>query len=294
MQKFLKPLRLFISTALVAVTVFGVPAKAGYEKASFAPYPAAATPGQMQKTSLRYDIYAGGFRALNASLEMDMNKQAYDMKLEAETQGLIGSLFPWKGTYNTSGHSEKGALIPTVYTERSSWRQSLKVTEMSYAPNGRVLKSTTQSDGRTTTNRNIDNTVAGNAVDLLTGALVMFQHVKNTHKCEGKFPVFDGKRRFNITLTDDGKEVLAASKYSRFEGEALRCTLKVEPVAGFVKKDQKRGWMAVQNHTEEHNKLPTIWLAPAGDNGQVIPVRMEIASEYGSVVAHLAHNDAND
>jgi hypothetical protein len=244
---------------------------------------------QKHKLTLKYDVYAGGFKALNASLEMDLDKKAYDMALQAETQGFIGSLFPWKGAYATSGHAEKGILIPTVYTERSLWRQSLKVTEMDYAPNGKILKSTTQEDGgKITVNRNIDQNLSHDTQDLLTGTLAMLQSVKNTQRCEGKFPVFDGKRRFNIALTDEGVDYIAPSRYSRYSGDAIRCTLKVEPVAGFKKTDAKRGWMAVQNHTEGYNKLPTIWLARMPDSGQMVPVRMEIASAYGSVVAHLA------
>jgi hypothetical protein len=244
---------------------------------------------QEHKLALQYDVYAGGFKALNASLEMDLDKKAYDMALKAETQGFIGNLFPWKASYSTSGHAEKGVLSPTVYTERSTWREKVKVTEMDYGPNGKVLKSTTQEGNKTTTDRDIDETLSRDTMDLLTGTLAMLQSVKNTQKCEGKFPVFDGKRRFNIALTDEGLETLAPSKYSRFSGEAIRCTLKVEPVAGFKEKDQKRGWMAVQNHTEERHKLPTIWLAKMKDSDQVVPVRMEIASAYGSVVAHLSN-----
>lgn len=271
--------------ALVAGFVSATPAKAS-ANISYAI-------DQQRKLSLKYDVYAGGFKALNASLMMDLNKKAYDMELDAATQGFIGGLFPWKGSFNTSGHAEKGILIPTVYTARSSWRQALKVTEMNYAPDGRVLKTTTQADGKTTTDRDINQAMSSNAMDLLTGTLLMLQNVKNNDKCTGKFPVFDGKRRFNITLTDEGKEVLPPSKYSSFEGEAVRCTLKVEPVAGFKKKDQKRGWMAVQNHTEQHHKLPTLWLARIKGSNQVVPVRMEIASDYGSVVAHLSNGMVN-
>ncbi len=243
---------------------------------------------QEHRLNLQYNVYAGGFKALNAKLVMNLDKKAYDVKLQAETEGFIGSLFPWKASYNTSGHAEKGRLFPTVYTERSTWRGNEKITEMDYSPNGKVLKSTTQDGNKTTVERDIDQVLTDNTLDLLTGTLAMMQSAKNTNKCSGKFPVFDGKRRFNITLKDDGTEVLAPSSYSKFEGKAMRCTLTVEPVAGFQPKDQKRGWMAVQNHTEERHKLPTIWLARMKDSGQVVPVRMEIASAYGSVVAHLS------
>jgi hypothetical protein len=58
-------------------------------------------------------------------------------------------------------------------------------------------------------------------------------------------------------------------------------------VAGFKKDDTKRGWMAVQNHTEARKKPPTLWMAQLEEKGPMVPVRMEIASSYGTVVAHL-------
>ena len=278
-----------LSMVLLAMLAASLPAQASFEKdPNLHDVSLRYVVDGEHKLALKYDVYAGGFKALNASLVMDLDKKAYDMKLKAETEGFIGSLFPWKASYNTSGHAEKGLLIPTVYTERSAWRDNEKITEMDYGPNGKVLKSTTQDGDKTTVDRDIDEVLSANTLDLLTGTLVMLQSAKNTNKCTGKFPVFDGKRRFNITLKDDGTEVLAPSSYSKFEGTAMRCTLTVEPVAGFQPKDQKRGWMAVQNHTEARNKLPTIWLARMKDSGQVVPVRMEIASAYGSVVAHLS------
>lgn len=241
------------------------------------------------KLALRYDVYAGGFKALNALLFMDVDGKAYDMSLEAETEGFIGGLFPWKGVYNTSGHNESGTLVPSIHTNRSSWRDKVKITEMNYSPDGKVLKMTTQQGEKTTTNRDIDEKLSGNAVDLLSGALNMFRAVKTSDQCKGKYPVFDGKRRYNITLKEVGRETLKPTKYSTFEGEAVRCTVLVEPVAGFKKTDAKRGWMAVQKHTEAHNRLPTLWLARMKDSGQIVPVRMEIASDYGTVVAHLTN-----
>lgn len=240
-----------------------------------------------EKLGLKYDVYAGGFKALNAELVMDLDPKAYDMALKASTQGMIGSLFPWEASYATSGHAEDGAPIPSLHTSRSSWKKNEKVTEMQYGPKGALMKATTREDNRTNVKKDFEPSMTKDAVDMLTGVLQMMQNTGLTDKCEGSFPVFDGKRRFDITLTDAGKETLKKSKYSAFRGEALRCTIKVKPVAGFKKKDQKRGWLAIQNHTEERKKPPTIWFGQLVENGPMLPVRMEIASSYGSVVAHL-------
>jgi len=245
------------------------------------------------KISLYYNIYAGGFKALRASLKMDLNKDKYKMSLNAKTQGLIGKIFPWKTSMQTSGHNEKGKLIPSNHDESSTWKTSTKITKMDYANNGKILKTSVEKKGHIKTNNNINDILSNNAVDILTGALNMMQNAKNTNKCHGSFPVFDGKRRFNITLADNGKEIFKKSRYSKFSGEALRCTLKVKPVAGFNKKDAHRGWMAVQAHTEKRNKLPTLWLGKIKGSDQMVPVRMEISSAYGSVIAHLAQKDIN-
>src|SRR4051812_9847803 len=120
--------------AAVAVALFmaAAPAHASLEDKPF------YAVDKSHKMTLKYDVYAGGFKALAASLNMDLDKKAYDMKLHAETQGFIGSLFPWKASFNTSGHAEQGQLIPSMYTESSTWKDSVKTTEMDYSPKGKL------------------------------------------------------------------------------------------------------------------------------------------------------------
>jgi len=224
---------------------------------------------------------------MHADVRMDVRRQSYDMKLDAGTEGFIGTLFPWRATIRTNGGTQGGHFRPRSYTEHSTWKDGLKVTEMRYDAQGRAIKMVTKVDDGRAEEQAVDDVLARNAVDLLTGALVMLQSVKVKGRCAGSFPIFDGKRRYNITLTDAGEEMVTPSQYSSFRGLARRCTLRVDPVAGFKKKDEKRGWLAVQNHTEARHMLPTLWLARARGAATAIPVRMEIASAYGSVVAHL-------
>lgn len=240
---------------------------------------------------LSYDVYTGGFKALHADFEVKLDPKAYDIAIEARTQGMIGGLFPWQGSYRTAGHTENNALIPTQHTARSTWRKKEKLTEISYAPDGEVLKMTTREDGKTVTSRDIKPELTQDSVDLLTGTLLMIQSAKITDKCEGSIPVFDGKRRYNLVLKGNEMDEIRKSDYSIYSGKALKCTLNVEPVAGFKPKDQKRGWMAIQNHTLARKKPPTIWFAAIEPGGPVVPVRMEISSDYGAAVAHVTSSD---
>lgn len=242
-----------------------------------------------ETTLLNYTIYAGGFKIMEAELDMSMGKSEYNMNMEAKTEGFIGSLFPWSAKYETSGKSSKdGKLIPTSHKELKTWKDTTKTTKIDYDKDGNIKKKIVNEGGKTFEETNADKILSGNAVDVLTGVLNMIQIVKNSNECNGKIPVFDGKRKFNINLKNEGKETIQPSKYSIFSGEAIKCTLTVEPISGFKEKDTKRGWMAVQNHTKEYNKLPTIWLATTGKNKDLIPVRLQLASSYGAVIAHLS------
>jgi hypothetical protein len=244
-------------------------------------------PGKPQDLELAYDVYAGGFKALHADFDIKLDPNAYDVALTAHTQGMIGGIFPWEGAYRTAGHTRNNALVPNQHTARSTWKEKEKLTELRYSPQGNLLKMTTQEGGKTTTKRDIQKELSQDSVDLLTGAVLMIQSARLTDTCHGSFPVFDGKRRYNLTLYGGGPDEIRKSDYSVFSGKALKCFLKVEPVAGFVKKDEKRGFMAVQNHTLARKKPPTIWFAQVEKDGPTVPVRMEINSAYGAAVAHL-------
>lgn len=258
--------------------------------------PAAADPAKdpasTKNLSLDYSVYAGGLRALTASLAMDLGKSAYDVALEAQTQGFIGSLFPWKARYETIGRTDGQKLRPVVHQAESTWKKSVNTVEMAYDGRG-VFKSKKETENSKSKPQSKDAlaksaVIASNAVDVLTGTMQILRNVDMAHGCNTKSQVFDGKRRFNIIFADKGLETLRPNRLSSFEGQARKCQVTVEPVAGFKDKDKKRGWMAVQEHTRQRSRLPTVWLAPLdGNKGPLVPVRMEIASEYGSVVAHL-------
>ena len=237
--------------------------------------------------SLGYDVYAGGMRALHASLAMNMTQEEYEVALDARTQGFIGKIFPWKGHYETLGTTDGDSLSPKEYKSVSIWKKKAKQTRLEYK-DGAFKAKHTLKNGKTTTQTKIKDKLTKDTVDMLTGAVQLLQKTGHENGCNGSVPVFDGKRRFNLVFKDQGKDTIRKTKYSVFHGQAIKCIVEVEPVLGFKEKDKKRGWMAVQNHTKERKKMPTIWLASLNDNGPVVPVRMEINSSYGGVVAHLA------
>ena len=284
MKNITRSFRYIFALFLVAIFIVVRSVQIGHEN-----IPAPAIPERIHKIQVTYDVYAAGFKSLNATLNINLGQRSYEMSFAAETQGFIGRFFPWSTSMSTHGRiNEGGVLVPVLHKESSTWRKNTSISEMGYDAHGSTVKMTTQDAGEPSVDVHVDNSLSDQANDVLTATLFLMRNSGSLHKCTGRSPAFDGQRRFDITLTDDGIEILPHSGYSRFEGEAMRCILKVEPGPGFQPKDKKRGWMAVQNYTEARHKPPLIWFARMGDSDQMVPVRMEIASAYGSAVANLA------
>ena len=258
----------------------GSPAKAGEAQA------ATPTKGGDEHMSLSYNVYAGGFRALQASLALDLDQKDYKVGLNAKTEGFIGKLFPWAGHYETNGTKYQDALTPADYAATSIWKNEEKQTRLEFK-DGLLTTRYESETGHADSTKDIEATLAKDAVDMLTGAVTLLQNTNGMESCAGTVPVYDGKRRYNLHFKDAGQGTIYQSRYSLFHGEALKCIVEVEPVAGFSKRDQKRGWLAIQNHSKERKKMPTIWLSRLKEGGPIVPVRMEISSSYGAVIAHL-------
>lgn len=248
---------------------------------------------ETSNTALTYDIYAGGMHAMHAKLAMKDDPNVYDVQLEAETRGMIGKLFPWQATYEASGKTGTDTPIPSRYKSVSIWQKQPKETELVYDDSGKIIEKRIKGEK----DKAIPPKLASDAVDILTAITQILDKTTAADDCNASIPAFDGKRRFNINFKKDGQDVIPASDYSVFSGPAMRCIVTVTPVAGFKDKDKNKGWMAVQNHSAALNKLPTIWLArvDAKDpDSRLVPVRMEVKSTYGGVVAHLTSLRKND
>jgi hypothetical protein len=241
-----------------------------------------------KNVALTYEVYASGFHMFHVTLGMQVRPQDYAIDMNVVTQGAINFLLPWEGSYATKGAVSAGKqFYPVTDVSVSSWEKQKKTTEISYGDNGRVLSIVEKEDKKENRKTDIDEKLTLGTTDLMTAVLGVFRATQAQDACKGSRPVFDGKRRFNLVSEDAGRETLKKTQYSSFSGEALRCAVTIEPVAGFRKKDYKRGWLAVQEHAKAHKELPTMWLAPFAPGMPVVPVRMELASAYGSVIAHL-------
>ncbi len=117
-------------------------------------------------------------------------------------------------------------------------------------------------------------------VDLATAILSLTLGAEAGRGCVGRVPIFDGRRRYDMIAERIGVETVRRFGRAGSETNALRCRVSVERISGF-KKDTDHDESAHQRRSA------TVWLAPTSPGLPLAPMRIEVETKWGLVIAHL-------
>ena len=241
-------------------------------------------PPNQQK--IQYDVYAGGIHALQAKLDIDLTKKGrYSTSLFAKTYGLLASLAPWHGTFESHGWAGK-TNKPEWHQSSATWRDELEVKRYSYNKDGSFESYTIKDDENDGSPREVDEELTQGTSDVLTGALNTMATIGGGGECEGETEIFDGKRRYKMIFRHKQDVELEASRWNVYTGPAVECTIEVQPVAGKWH-EKPRGWMSIQEQGRERGKMPTVWFAKMTDGQPAVPVKIRVKTSYGTLFMHM-------
>ena len=236
-----------------------------------------------------YKVYAGGINAVDAQLRLEQTDKYFETELKAITRGFIGKIAPWEGVYFTKGFfNQADQARPQTHIAQSTWRGDTEIKTFHYDNKGRFESLTIVEKGKDKTPDDIDAKLAQNSVDLLSAMLNVMNTSVQSNECSGSFNVFDGKRRFKLWFKPLGRETLSKSKYSAYAGPALKCEVEIFPDGGRWH-EKPRGWLSIQEQGRDKGALPLIWLAKVGESEHVIPVKMQVKTDYGVLFMHLVN-----
>lgn len=255
-----------------------------------------ATPAHAEKNDyqkVRYDVFASGFHVLDADMEMDYRtKGRYSLWFNAETHGFLGALVPWSGGFSSEGWVSRARKIqPEKHESVSVWREEKETKTYTYTKDGKLVDLVTLYDHKKPKRVVPDAKLTKDTTDALAAALQVMEHVSDGNNCEGESEVFDGKRRFKMVFRHKGFVMLEKTRYNAYSGPAAECTMEVIPVEGKWH-EKPRGWFSIQEKGREQGQLPTLWLAQVSENAVVVPVRIRVKTEYGTLFAHMTHYES--
>ncbi len=239
---------------------------------------ASAGTARSEPLSATYEVYFGGFHVLDAVAVWDRIPGGYRIAGEAETQGMIGWLHPWKGVTESQGRIAAGKVIPQSHQNRGTSEAGERIVALNYNPQGDIAEALVQPERDWEEHHPLPSDAGVGTLDPLSVIAGMSELLESDGTCEGSFPVFDGRRRYDVFISDAGAAKLEATDYSVFAGEARACRLDYQLLGG---------------HRIERNKYAAtareriIWIAQPQEGAPLIPVRLQIETAYGTVMGHL-------
>ncbi|HKP26905.1 MAG TPA: DUF3108 domain-containing protein [Dongiaceae bacterium] len=241
--------------------------------------PAAATANQAQLSYVGY-LAGAPVLSLEASITVPAGAKpgdgAYFISADIATLGNLALLYPFTQTLQANGALKDGKANPSQYqsTMRSFSRQESVI--LTYAPNGAVgieaVPLTRQAQMAK------EQGYANGTMDPASLVVAVASLFARTGSCNGQYQLFDGARRYDLTLAQGGYADLVEMPTSYYAGSATECTATPQLVAGF------------QQSALNANLYPQsakLWMAPAIAGFATVPVRILARSAFGDMTLEL-------
>lgn len=233
-----------------------------------------------------YDIYVGGIHLVEARTWFEEQGDHYHAIVRANTHGFWGKLFPWNTVLDAHGLISGDQLKPQEFFTRDEWSHKPKITKLHFDGKGGV-EPEFDPPNHDENREIVTPEQKQGSLDPITALLQMLAHVAVYSSCNVTVPIFDGKRRFDITGKDDGTGTTQGEDYGVYSGKARLCSADFKMISGEWK-DREHAHFWQKTETESGREPFHIWLAsPVADEPEM-PVRMETGSIAGLVVVHLS------
>lgn len=217
---------------LAAVLGLGLALLAGSATAQTTPPAAAPVPDRAFEAT--YNVIARGIDAGDFRFNFRQTGAAYEATANREMKGWIGAILNRSQDYNYSVRgavATDGTLRPAAYQHQGGRRRADR-------PNGRLVRAAFTSNDVVTTSvpvgMGMGNPPASaeqrrNVMDQITALAAMVTATGDP--CARTLRVYmDGRSRFDFVLTPNGRVNVDTRAY---RGEAVRCRVQFQPIAGF-------------------------------------------------------------
>jgi hypothetical protein len=225
---------------------------------------------------LQYDVYGGGFRLLTIGLTVEQGAERYRMSGSFRTRGLADVFLGMVTQVETEGVIVDGVPRPTRFVSNGTSRGRQRHLSIEFLPRQVPLVEIDPPDPEKRTPIPPGQLVG--VVDTLTGLLRLSRALAAGGDCARRVPVFDGRRRYDLVLSDLGTGEMKRSGYSFYEGTARVCHIRQERIGGFVLNDSD-----TKNRADEGKA----WIAAVLPDTLPVPVRIEFDSGWGRSILHL-------
>jgi Protein of unknown function (DUF3108) len=250
---------------------------------------AEATAGPASALSLAMTIYAGGITIGKVDMDAKFIGDKYHVVSNLVTSGVVNAFWQSQIQATSSGTLDDHKLMPSLYdsfyTGHTEKHQEVSLTFEDGTP-VRLYANPPYS----TTGYEVKPEEKKSTFDPLSAVVYIASGVgaEPNNPCSVKAPVYDGRRRYNITLTKI-KTTPIHMDNGLYKGPGLECAIEYKQVAGFKPRVLKDA-----NFPAIHAWVATFPSAIAG-RSYAVPLKVWADSQYGriAVVATSLKVDGN-
>ena len=248
--------------------------------------PARAEAAAARTVDLTYDVYLGGLHIFTLDVDMTLQPDRYRVTAEGGTQGMVGWLYGWQTRLAAEGLDRNGRIAPQRYDAVSNWQGNLRTVQLGFAEGGRYdLQQTPAPEPDPDIEGALPESLPEGIVDPLSLAVAASRALQENGRCDQTMPVFDGRRRYDLTLRHIDEATLPPNDYSIYHGPAVRCSFSMNRISGF-----RKSWRS-KRQPDASSSAPTIWVAAIRPDLPPVPVRYDGAIALGNIVIHLTKAD---
>ena len=255
---------------------------------------AAPEPGELggparapHMATLEYQLYSVGLHPLDFTVDVALESGRYEIAVRGHTLGIVDFFVRWVTHSVTEGGFVAGRPAPTLSRSVNRFHGTPRRIDLAYhdgTPTASVDPPPQDDDRDPVRPDQIEGTL-----DSSSAALDVVMRVAHGESCQARERVFDGRRRFDMVVTDRGTARLEANKYSAFAGPAQVCDFTIERIAGFNRR-RSTGYDSAQPEEAVYRSWSMVVLPglPA------LPVRLEGDGSLGAFHLYLVAAHPSD
>ncbi len=237
--------------------------------------PGLAAPAAAAPLVLHYEAYAAGFPVVGFDFRVNESGAGYALDGAVRTEGLLRLFYRLDMRTETEGRIGGSQLRPLFHEQHLRVRGKDRQARLDYPGDGSVATALVPPEDKGRPKPSPAQ--IAHTIDPLTALLAMGREVAGAGRCQGRFAVYDGRRRYDLVLADEGTEKLERSPAYAYAGEVRRCSVAAVKIAGF-------SW---DQDYSPHTTDGRVWFAAPRPEAPALPVRIDFGSSWGFVSVRL-------
>ena len=247
-----------------------------------APQARAAAEHPAYKMTTSYRVFWLGLPVFKGSITGRALDGRYALAFNSQATGLLRAIRRSEINADVAGFIEPARYRALQFNLRAKWKKKKRSVEMNFAPDGGLRLSVSPLEpGK---RKPVPPAIAAAGPDPLTALLHSTTVPLDTPACSLTVPIFDGRRRFDVTLKRVGTAKLKHLISPLLDRDAVKCRIHVRRIAGFTKKEAKNMDKAKDRHA-------VIWVSKLRRLKMWMPVRFAYMSRWGPATGRVVGID---